>query len=213
MLEPYEGKLSRTVLRGGRSREAPSPLGAGTTMIKEILLVLAASCTQCVAYGQWTGTVNSEGGKITLKAGPGTWTIRLCQPRRSYRFFGGTLGVKVPKGAKLVRFEDVDYAGASISYSKDEFLRIGGGPTWSTGLPPPENLSTSKIVIERTLVPACEELVFGVDVRGIYRDGKRWRFTGNALQTLDYKGVSQEAARFFDTIVDTLCAGSEITPR
>jgi hypothetical protein len=28
MLEPYEGKLSRTVLRGGRSGNAPLPLGA-----------------------------------------------------------------------------------------------------------------------------------------------------------------------------------------
>ena len=28
MLEPYEGKLSRTVLRGGRSRKAPLRLGA-----------------------------------------------------------------------------------------------------------------------------------------------------------------------------------------
>jgi hypothetical protein len=28
MLEPYEGKLSRMVLRGGRSGNAPLPLGA-----------------------------------------------------------------------------------------------------------------------------------------------------------------------------------------
>jgi hypothetical protein len=31
MLEPYEGKLSRTVLRGERGRKAPDPLG-----VKEI---------------------------------------------------------------------------------------------------------------------------------------------------------------------------------
>ncbi len=28
MLEPYEGKFSRTVLRGERGRKAPDPLGA-----------------------------------------------------------------------------------------------------------------------------------------------------------------------------------------
>jgi len=28
MLEPYDGKLSRTVLRGERGRKAPDPLGA-----------------------------------------------------------------------------------------------------------------------------------------------------------------------------------------
>ena len=36
MLEPYEGKLSSTVLRGERGRKAPDPLGAKAVGYKEV---------------------------------------------------------------------------------------------------------------------------------------------------------------------------------
>jgi len=39
MLEPYEGKLSSTVLRGGRSGNAPLPLGAVMAETKSAAMV------------------------------------------------------------------------------------------------------------------------------------------------------------------------------
>ncbi len=39
MLEPYEGELSRTVLRGGRSGNAPLPLGAVKPETKRAAMV------------------------------------------------------------------------------------------------------------------------------------------------------------------------------
>jgi hypothetical protein len=153
--------------------------------------------------------------KITLVRGNGKWTIGACAAQSFPGCFDGLLCVTFPKGVKAVRFQDVDYDGVSIVYSRKEVLRIGCGPSWSRGLPDANNLGSSTGVVEKTLfLLGSEEDTEGIympsiDVRGTYADGRRWRFTGHAFQTLQYNRVSPKAATFFDAILDTLCKCSK----
>lgn len=158
--------------------------------------------------------VGTAGGDIEVVLEPAenaVWRVPICvKPPKWRHWLGGRLRVTIPKGSKMVRVDDVDYTAGFVWYSKTEVLRIGGGPTWSSGLPDAGLLRTSTEVTERLLElpgPHDPEVVAipGVDVRGVQTDGTRWRFTGDAFETFTYENASREAAAFFDGIIETLC--------
>jgi hypothetical protein len=45
----------------------------------------------------------------------------------------------------------------------------------------------------------------GIDMRGRFKDGRYWRFVGIDGTEISYKNVSQEAANYFDRIIDGMC--------
>jgi hypothetical protein len=47
--------------------------------------------------------------------------------------------------------------------------------------------------------------VEGADMRGRLRDGTYWRFVGRLGESLQYSGLSQEQAAYFDRIIDGAC--------
>ena len=47
---------------------------------------------------------------------------------------------------------------------------------------------------------------FGIDIRGISKDGKHWRFLGDfGGMEISYRNASKEAADYFDKIIGSLC--------
>jgi len=146
---------------------------------------------------------------VTLAKGSiPAWRIPKCGAKGRGQWIGDGLVVLVPSGASVRKGSDVDYWIKDIRFSPTERLRVGGGPNWSTGLPSPESLKLSVETSERELTADKEveaTSIFGVDVRGTYADGTKWRFIGNAFLTFTYERVSPEAAAFFDRILGTLC--------
>ncbi len=149
---------------------------------------------------------------VTLaKGSTPAWRIPKCGAKGKGQWIGDGLVVLVPSGVAVTQGSDVDYWIKQVRFSGTERLQVGGGPSWSTGLPSLESLKLSVETSERELMPRKVDKqiegisIEGVDVRGTFSDGTKWRFTGDAFLTFSYERVSPEAAAFFDRIVDTLC--------
>jgi hypothetical protein len=119
----------------------------------------------------------------------------------------------IPKEAK-VRRGTGDAWTINIAFGsakKREWMQIGGGGNWSSGLPFIRDMTSAIEVSERDL--ACGPN--GIDIRGITHDGK-WRLTGMGHyqfgETASYRNASHEAAKFFDSIIDGLHCDQEAAP-
>jgi len=146
---------------------------------------------------------------VVLKPGESLWIPRTWDPSDSKRI-GITMRLAVPKGATIKRGHDVDYWTVSVGFGPKknrEWMQIGGGPTWSLGLPSKGDMASSIEIAERDM--GCWD---GIDIRGRSNDGRRWRFTGMWGETIRYNGVSEKAAMFFDSIIDGLCCDPEAVP-
>ncbi len=148
-----------------------------------------------------------------------SWTVPTCplERRKHGKYYGGRLKVFVPADAKVVQGNDVDYWSLSVGYGPDdmrrEWLRIGGGPTWSSGFPSKADLEGLTDVVDRNLVITTQshlmsEVPFldGIDVRGRTKTGAYYRHTGNAFETIGYRVMTKNAADYFDRIIDSLCS-------
>ena len=128
------------------------------------------------------------------------WRIPKCGAKGKGQWIGDGLVVLVPSGVAVTQGSDVDYWIKQVRFSGTERLQVGGGPNWSTGLPSLESLKLSVETSERELMPGKVDKqteatsIEGVDVRGTYSDGTKWRFTGDAFLTFSYERVSPEAA-------------------
>lgn len=138
---------------------------------------------------------------VVLDRGSDEWSPPICQPARDQRF-GGSLKFGVPFGTRLHRRRDADYETVTILYRGSE-LKFGTGPHWSNGLPVPEVLAAMVLVRERNVRSPWDSVV--AEYRGLRATGTHWRFVGTFTQTIDYDQADAIAARYFDTIVDTMC--------
>jgi len=156
---------------------------------------------------------------VMPRDGKATWQIPSCAgvKERKAKELGGKLRISLAKGIRTKGGHDVDYWYQYVQYSTTEYLQLGGGPTWSTGLPGAKALRDSveisdrDLVLPRVLEPNFRGLIIdGVDVRGTYANGRRWRFVGDAFQTIKYDNASIEAAAFFDSVIEGVCySGSD----
>lgn len=141
---------------------------------------------------------------VTMEEGEHTlWIPRNCATSPSK--VGYRMKFDVPKKVAIRRGKDVDYSTIAIAYASKkgrEWMQIGSGANWSTGLPMKDRFTNAATWEERDL--KCGPSI-GVDIRGRGKDGKRWRFTGNAFETVTYDGISEEAAVFFDRIIESMC--------
>lgn len=120
----------------------------------------------------------------------------------------------IPKGTKIKRGHDIDYWVIGIGFGSRkhrEWMQIGGGPNWSSGLPFIRDMTSAIEISERDM--ACGPN--GISIQGLTKEG-RWRFTGMGSrqwgETISYKNASEEAAKFFDSIIDGLHCDQEGIP-
>ena len=130
-----------------------------------------------------------------------TWTPSFC-PSTKNMMVGELMAFTLPKSAKVKRSQDIDYSMAFVEY-KGSVLRLGWGPTWSSGLPGPVFFKGISKIDER-------DLQFHPDVpvpeyKGTRSNGKYFRWVGTLGESIGYEDSSRESAAFFDAIIDTLC--------
>jgi len=110
-----------------------------------------------------------------------------------------------PTGYYDRSLRDVDYSVeiyAVNTSSGKNFLRHGGGPTWSDGAPEAYRVSPSIRYEERTYAFGPFQIT---DANGTLADGTHWRLLGRFGETAEYKTKDPEAAKKFDTILDSAC--------
>jgi hypothetical protein len=151
---------------------------------------------------------------VLSESNQAAWIVPACPGRENQ--IGFQFKVVVPKGTKVITTSEAANSIIRIRSGPDgsqELLTIGTGPTWSGGLPSKDELDSLVETVDRDLrLPSTynkrdpEGLsIDGVDIRARLKNGNNWRLTGHAFETLSYLNVSDEAARFFDAIIATLC--------
>lgn len=143
------------------------------------------------------------------------WVIPACHGRSIE--LGFHFNVVVPKGTKVITTSEGANSILKIRFGpegSEDWLTIGTGPTWGGGgLPSKDELDSLVEIVDRDLrLPSTYDKrdpeglsLDGVDIRGRLKNRTNWRLTGHAFEALSYRGVSDEAARFFDAIIATLC--------
>ena len=147
---------------------------------------------------------------IILQTGESKWAPPDWNPSVPKRV-GAQMRFLVPKGTKVKRGRDVDYWTIAVGFGSHknlEWMQLGGGPTWSSGLPLKSDMTSLVEISERDMV--CG--IYGIDIRGRTKEGKRWRFVGTWGETATYRDASEQAARFFDSIIDGMRCDWEAIP-
>jgi hypothetical protein len=124
--------------------------------------------------------------------------------QKSKNRIGNNLILSVPKGAEFHKGYDTDYGYFSIGYGpKQNRIWLQGiyGPMATSGLPPQDWLLDASEFSER----AYTGHPVGADVRGRSKAATRWRYIGGLGESVEYSGASEEAAAFFDKIIDGAC--------
>ena len=150
---------------------------------------------------------------VTLRSGGSTWTPPAWNPTDSNRI-GGKMKFLIPRGTEIKYGPNSDAWHIGIGYGprhNREWMGINGGGNYSNGLPYIVMLYPT-VVMERDM--ACGP--YGYDIRGQTKDGKKWRDTGMGQkgfgESIGYTNASEQAAEFFDSIIDGLQCDQEGVP-
>lgn len=143
---------------------------------------------------------------VVLQSGENSWTPPKCSSMGKSKVLGWLIKISVPDNVTIKETTYDDYTNYEIFFGKEE-----SGPRMSfvSGLligfpwPSKEQLQSSSFINERSM--ACG---FGMDYRGKDKDGSMWRVTGVFSEVIRYNKVPDQAAWFFDTIIDSLCCNA-----
>ena len=69
------------------------------------------------------------------------------------------------------------------------------------GMPPEEWILNAKEFTERSY----KNKGLFTDMRGRANDGTYWRYIGALGESIEYSGLTEEAAKYFDKIIDNAC--------
>jgi hypothetical protein len=114
------------------------------------------------------------------------------------------LGSLYPRSAGWKKENDVDYVLYSVRFGKtDEWLQIWSGVNVGNHGDAYEDWLVDSSNSERTINGNS----WGIDSRGVFQDGTRWRSANFAVgqEYVRYKRVTAEAAAYFDAIIDSAC--------
>lgn len=123
-------------------------------------------------------------------------------PKRSA---GTELILILPRGTKLRRAKDHDYLQYWVEHRSNGnvyFLQGMWGPNSTPGRPSERLTEASRSIESRAWTYESRQ---GVDAKGVAEDGKRWRYLGTYGEFFGYEGVSDDAASFFDSLLDNVC--------
>jgi len=135
------------------------------------------------------------------------WLIPSCSSTRdSEKRVGFSLRLSTTKEGTVHEGSDIDYSYFSIGYGPKEnrvWLKgIGQGSYATLGVPPEEWVLHAKEFTERSYRSGKAE---GADMRGRSVDGTYWRYIGRFGESVEYSGLTEEQAAFFDRIIDKAC--------
>jgi len=153
-----------------------------------------------------TKTVSPDAHRldVVLQSGDNRWIPPICDasPEGKKRV-GWKMKLLIPKRARVeeIRGDDVFCRYIFWGYEKDdEKMEICSGPLWLVTMPPKDLLMSSSATQER-YHPDREAF----DYRGLGKEGNRWRYAGWLEETIEYRNASEQAANFFDSIIDNIC--------
>ena len=146
--------------------------------------------------------------RIVLEGAEGTtWKIPFCASLKEHgERVGSTFKFLVPEAVATSGHTDVDYRKYFMKYPHTtDTLVLWSGPYASNVDPDGELLENSTSFSERWIsAPATPNI--GIDAVGFSKDGKPWRWCGLLItDSGSYIGVSPEAAKYFDTVIDSVC--------
>ncbi len=133
-----------------------------------------------------------------------------CSPQRFMNFIAGLMRFRIGREVdEKGTYADVDYSGRVLEFQasdKKYYARTMSGPMCCSGRPVDQTYINSASFSERLW--RSGEIV-GLDARGISRDGTRWRWMGPLVgEMFEYAGASEEAARVFDAVMDSMCVAA-----
>src|SRR5262245_16495933 len=133
-----------------------------------------------------------------------------CQAGESSgKRYGDRFRLLVPDGAKSKEGFDADYGYFSIemqSNGRQVWLEGIYGPMATLGLPPEDWILNAVEFSERQY----KDQGLYSDIRGRSKDGTYWRYIGAIGESIQYSGLTEEEAKYFDTIIDTACLLSRL---
>jgi hypothetical protein len=148
---------------------------------------------------------------VVMHRGTDPWTPKLCKsvPDRSNRI-GWRMKVAIPEGIAVKYDSDVDNSTYKIRYKSangEETMLMGIGPLWGSVMPPIDRLLPSTTIQEREITWKIWKTAKkgGTDYHMRDQEGRMWRETGYIGESISYWEVSEEAAKFFDSIIDDMC--------
>jgi hypothetical protein len=151
-------------------------------------------------------------GDVALEDGAATeWKVSLCtEPGNTPTTIGFEMQFTLPQNVAPSSYGDIDYSGRIIQFDaggKASLLRTMNGAVCCGGHPYRDRYLNSTTVTERAWIVRVGKRKFdGLDSRGVAKDGTRWRWVGPLLgEQAEYSGANEQAAKFFDSILDTLC--------
>ena len=125
------------------------------------------------------------------------WPATCSAGRESGKRYGSMFLFLVPPRTKLHHHHDTDTWDLLISFpgtKSAEHLTLWSGPMLGDGFVPEEN------ILEATSFTQNE-----FDWRGKDSSGKNWRWFSSIQDLIHYESASDEAAHFFDRIIDSVC--------
>ncbi len=152
-------------------------------------------------------------GDVMLDDGATTeWKVALCAAPlgKGQATIGFEMQFTLPANVVPSSYSDSDYSGRIVQFDagvKTFSLRTMNGALCCSGNPWPDRYLNSTSVTERAWIVRVGERKFdGLDSRGVAKDGTRWRWVGPLLgEQAEYSGANEQAAKFFDSILDSLC--------
>lgn len=142
---------------------------------------------------------------VTLNPGaPTDWRLSECGPKPAGRRYGDPASFSIPSHARLHPHSGEDTADVVVDFpgNKREKMLIWYGPSmfafgvWKDFIVNASPLSMREVGIRG--------VIRGTDARGTDKNQKQWRSV-EIGELVEYRGVSNDAAHFFDEIIDSAC--------
>jgi hypothetical protein len=142
----------------------------------------------------------------------GKWIVPACSNARTgNRLIGhGDVRFSIPKGTKLKKHYAEDASSYSVYFSKHSLPVELGWAAISSPYAHDDYWILKSAHFGERWIKNLSNQPLGVDAEGEARDGKRWRRAALWDVTASYDGISAEAAKSYDALIDSACllAGS-----
>jgi hypothetical protein len=103
---------------------------------------------------------------------------------------------------------DSDMVGVVIGFTSD---RDSTRVRWETAtsildrVPFLKLIGSPNNIQEREIVPENADRIIGVDFAGCDKKGRKWRWVAVPFEAIGYDNVSNDAASYFDAMIDKMC--------
>ncbi len=191
---------------GGYGREETKTDANGTFILKQVGKVLEFRKPRFRPATKVRDVGVSRVDVVLQSSAESNWEVPACSTGKERgKRYGLFWSFLVPRGTKVKVTSDVDYWCEHIFFRKDRArMIICSGPLWGATSPWERLLLNASDFTERGVSGG-----YGTDFRGKTKGGKNWRWFGGNFDSAEYSDASDDAARFFDQVIDSVCIGPE----